>query len=61
MKQKENEKRTYVTPQMEFIELGQNSQLLQQFSGDNNDADNDDSPLNAPRPDGFPDDEDEWG
>ena len=33
MKQKENEKRTYVTPQAEFIELGHSFQLLY-FSGD---------------------------
>ena len=59
MKQKENEKRTYVTPQAEFIELGQNSQLLQQFSGDHQSVGDDGDPLHAPRFDDFPDDEDE--
>ena len=58
MKQKENKKHTYVTPQAEFIELGHSSPLLQ-FSGDHNDAGNDNDPLHAPRFDNFPDDEDE--
>ena len=58
MKQKENKKHTYVTPHAEFIELGHSFQLLY-FSGDHNDAGNDNDPLHAPRFDNFPDDEDE--
>lgn len=58
MKQKENKKRTYVTPQVEFIGLDHSSPLLQ-FSGGHNDAGNDGQPLDAPRFDNFPDDEDE--
>lgn len=58
MKQKENEKRTYVTPQAEFIELGHSFQLLY-FSGDHQSVDDDGDPLHAPRFDDLPDDEDE--
>ena len=58
MKQTENKKRTYVMPQAEFIELGHSFQLLY-FSGGHNDAGNDGQPLDAPRFDNFPDDEDE--
>ena len=58
MKQTENEKRTYVTPQAELIGLDHSSPLLQ-FSGDHNDAGDDGDPLHAPRFDNFPDDEDE--
>ena len=52
MKQKENKKHTYVTPQAEFIELGHSFQLLY-FSGGHNDAGNDGSPLHARRIDSF--------
>ena len=48
MKQTENEKRTYVTPQAELIGLDHSSPLLQ-FSGDHNDAGNDNDPLHARR------------
>ena len=58
MKQKENEKRTYVTPQAEFIELGHSFQLLY-FSGDHQGVGDDGDALHAPRFDDFPDDEDE--
>ena len=58
MKQKENEKRTYVTPQAEFIELGHSFQLLY-FSGDHQGGGDDGEPLHAPRFDDFSDNEDE--
>ena len=58
MKQTENKKRTYVTPQAEFIELGHSFQLLY-FSGGHNDAGNDNDPLHAPRFDDFPDEEED--
>ena len=58
MKQKENEKRTYVTPQAEFIELGHSFQLLY-FSGDHQGVGDDDDPLHAPHFDDLPDNEDE--
>jgi len=58
MKQKENKKRTYVTPQAELIGLDHSSPLLQ-FSGGHNDAGNDNDPLHAPRFDDFPDEEED--
>ena len=58
MKQKENKKHTYVTPQAEFIELGHSFQLLY-FSGGHNDGGNDNEPLHAPRFDDFPDEEED--
>ena len=58
MKQKGNEKRTYVTPQAEFIELGHSFQLLY-FPGDHQGVGDDGEPLHAPRFDDFPDNEDE--
>ena len=48
MKQTENKKRTYVTPQVEVVSLDHCSPLLQ-FSGGHNDAGNDGQPLDAPR------------
>ena len=56
MKQKENEKRTYVTPLAEFIGLDHGSPLLQ-FSGGHNDAGDDNDPLHAPRFDDLPDED----
>ena len=58
MKRQESEKRTYVTPQVEFIGLDHSSPLLQ-FSGGHNDAGNDGQPLDAPRNEFFDTDEEE--
>ena len=60
MKQKENKKRTYVTPQVEFIGLDHCSPLLQ-FSGGHNDAGNDGQPLDAPRNEFFNTEDEEEG
>ena len=56
--QEANVKLTYVTPQVEVVSIDHCSSLLH-FSGDHNDAGDDNDPLHAPRFDNFPDNEGE--
>ena len=52
MKQKENRKKTYVSPKAERVRTEQDL-LLTPFSGDHKDAPDDGQPLNARRIDSF--------
>ena len=52
MKQKENRKKTYVSPKAESVRMEQDL-LLTPFSGDHKDAPDDGQPLNARRIDSF--------
>ena len=52
MKQKENRKKTYVSPNAECVRTEQDL-LLTPFSGDHKDAPDDGQPLNARRIDSF--------
>ena len=52
MKQKENRKKTYVSPKAECVRTEQDL-LLTPFSGDHKDAPDDGQPLNARRIDSF--------
>ena len=52
MKQKENRKKTYVSPKAECVRREQDL-LLTPFSGDHKDAPDDGQPLNARRIDSF--------
>ena len=52
MKQKENRKKTYVSPKAEWVRTEQDL-LLTPFSGDHKDAPDDGQPLHARRIDSF--------
>ena len=53
MKQKENRKKTYVSPKAECVRTEQDLLQMTPFSGDHKDAPDDGQPLNARRIDSF--------
>ena len=53
MKQKENRKKTYVSPKAEWVRTEQDLLQMTPFSGDHKDAPDDGQPLHARRIDSF--------